>query len=744
MGGPVSRHHLRRGVRRLPRGLAVLLATLSLIGLDLAGLGASLTSAGATPSISSLTLPTTGLNPTASGSTLDTRAISCPSASLCVATGYYLVASPAVGYDGFVATGVSNGGAWTWTMSTLPTASLTASAPPSFPITYPFAISCPSSASCVASGQYIDANNGYDGFFAAGTLSGSTWTWAVSTMPTSALSPSPAATPIMSPEGISCPTTSRCVATGYYRDGAGRQDGYGAAGTLSAGAWTWTTTTLSTATMANGTASNFVSPAAVTCLSSTSCLATGQYHNNSGYTYSFYATVILSGSTWAWTLSTLPTTGVSPAANTYTEVQANAVSCPSTSTCEIAGQYYDTSGGFDGFVDAGTLNGSTWTWSAATLPESGLSPASNTSAYVTPTSVSCSSTSACVASGSYSDTSGDYEGFYAQGTLSASTWTWTSSTVPTAGLSPASKPASFTGDFTAEVSCPSTARCVLAGSYVDATSHTNGYDSQLTFLPAASTPSITNLPAVATVGDKFTAVISTDGDGAVGLTSTTPSTCSVSGLVVRFVANGTCTLVASVADGSTYAGATGTAQSLSVTSVSTTTIPTGTHATQSKLVVSTRKDSFSLHAVVTLSTSGGSGSGKVSFRLVHGRCTLKSNKLSAKAASACSVVATKAGTSKYKSRSSTATTFFFGFVAQSPLTLKVSSTVNKISTRVALSTTGGSGKGAVTFTVTGAHCALSRTTLHVSAATTCVVSATKAWNGTFLPASSKPVSVRFF
>lgn len=160
-------------------------------------------------------------------------------------------------------------------------------------------------------------------------------------------------------------------------------------------------------------------------------------------------------------------------------------------------------------------------------------------------------------------------------------------------------------------------------------------------------------------------------------------------------------------------------------------------------MVSTRKDSYSLHAVVTLSTSGGSGSGKVTFRLVHGRCTLKSNKLSAKAASACSVVATKAGTSKYKSRSSNADTFFFGFVAQSPLTLKVSSTVNKTSAKVARSTTGGSGKGAISYTVIGTHCVLSRTTLHATAATTCVVSATKAWNGTFLPASSKPVSVRF-
>ncbi len=557
MGGPVSRHASRRGVHRLPRGVVVLLATLSLTAVGLSGVGATLaTSAGATPSISSLTLPTTGLNPASADSTVNVRDISCASSTVCVATGDYLVATPAVGYDGFVATGVSTAGRWQWTMSSLSTSSLTPSPGPSFPITYPFAISCPSTTDCVVTGQYIDDNTGYDGFYAAGTLNGATWTWALSTMPTTALSPASASLPLVYPQGISCPTTSSCVATGYYRDAAGREDGFAAAGSLSGGTWTWSSSTLSTATMANGTASNYVEPAAVTCPSATSCLATGQYHSNYGYTFSFYATGALVGANWDWTLSTLPTTGLSPAMNSNTEVLTYAVSCPSTSSCLVAGQYYATDSGFYGFVDAGALAAGTWTWSASTLSVTGLSPASNATAYVIPSSLSCPSTSDCVVSGSYTDTSGDYEGFYAQGNLSASAWSWTSSSVDTTALSPVSKPASFTGDFSAEVSCPSPARCIVTGSYADASSHTDGYESQLVFLPAASAPSVTNLPATATAGDRFTAVVATDGDGVVSLSTTTPSVCGVSGLDVTFLTSGTCTLVASVGDGSTYAGAT--------------------------------------------------------------------------------------------------------------------------------------------------------------------------------------------
>jgi trimeric autotransporter adhesin len=79
-----------------------------------------------------------------------------------------------------------------------------------------------------------------------------------------------------------------------------------------------------------------------------------------------------------------------------------------------------------------------------------------------------------------------------------------------------------------------------------------------------TTPTITDLPADALFGGGFTASVSTDGDGAVSVTSSTPSVCTVSGLVVSFVDVGTCTLTAHVAVGTNYGAADGLPQDVSV------------------------------------------------------------------------------------------------------------------------------------------------------------------------------------
>jgi hypothetical protein len=58
-----------------------------------------------------------------------------------------------------------------------------------------------------------------------------------------------------------------------------------------------------------------------------------------------------------------------------------------------------------------------------------------------------------------------------------------------------------------------------------------------------------------------------------------------------------------------------------------------------------------------------------------------------------------------------------------------------------LSTTGGSGSGAVTYTVASGPCTLSGTTLSATAAGTCSVTAQKAADNSYLVATSSPVSV---
>jgi hypothetical protein len=239
--------------------------------------------------------------------------------------------------------------------------------------------------------------------------------------------------------------------------------------------------------------------------------------------------------------------------------------------------------------------------------------------------------------------------------------------------------------------------------------------------------------------------VSTTGDGAVSVVSNSPSVCSVSGLTITYLAVGTCSLTASVADGINYAGAVGTAQTFSLSAEVTTTTTTTvvTKVGQSKLFISNTRVIFPLHAKVTLTTRGGSGTGAVSFKLLHGACVLRGNQLSVHTAHACTVIANKAGDSHYTPQNSSPVTFLIGFKVQAPLSLRVSSKVARHSARVSLSTSGGSGRGAVHFSVKGKHCFLRGDTLGASRATSCVVSATKAGSGSYLAVTSKSVKVKF-
>lgn len=77
-------------------------------------------------------------------------------------------------------------------------------------------------------------------------------------------------------------------------------------------------------------------------------------------------------------------------------------------------------------------------------------------------------------------------------------------------------------------------------------------------------PAVGNLPSSGTKGDRFAAELSTTGDGAASVTSSTPSVCSVSALSVSYVGVGTCTLVAHLGQGTDYAAADGAPQSFRV------------------------------------------------------------------------------------------------------------------------------------------------------------------------------------
>jgi hypothetical protein len=145
---------------------------------------------------------------------------------------------------------------------------------------------------------------------------------------------------------------------------------------------------------------------------------------------------------------------------------------------------------------------------------------------------------------------------------------------------------STNGDGTKSVTSNSTGVCVVASngltvSYVGVgtcsltahvaagTEYAAADGSAQTFSVGRATPSspsIANIPSGATEFASFVATVATTGDGKGSVTSESTGVCTVGpdGVTVTFVGFGTCTLIASVAQGAHYLGGTGVTQSFPV------------------------------------------------------------------------------------------------------------------------------------------------------------------------------------
>jgi hypothetical protein len=161
----------------------------------------------------------------------------------------------------------------------------------------------------------------------------------------------------------------------------------------------------------------------------------------------------VAASGWTPTKAPLPTgAGASPKAFLAS------VACPSTTTCIAVGSYQDTTPSTQGLID--TLSGGTWTAIAAPL---GPGPATNPSAFLA--SVACPSTTACIAVGSYGDSSSHAQGLI--DTLSGATWTAIAAPL---GAGPATDPVAGV----ISVACPSTTTCIAVGGYNDSPTNSEG------------------------------------------------------------------------------------------------------------------------------------------------------------------------------------------------------------------------------------------------------------------------------
>ena len=184
----------------------------------------------------------------------------------------------------------------------------------------------------------------------------------------------------------------------------------------------------------------------VSCASTTSCVAGGYYTDSNGH-QAFVS--VYDGSTWT-------DTEVAKALNVGGEAYVNSVSCASTTSC-VAGGYYSDSSGHQAFVSV--YDGSTWT-------DTEVAKALNVGGDASVNSVSCASTTSCVAGGSYVDSGGYFQAFVS--VYDGSTWT----DIEVAG---ALNVGGYAG--VNSVNCPSTTSCFAGGYYRDSSSHYQAFVS---------------------------------------------------------------------------------------------------------------------------------------------------------------------------------------------------------------------------------------------------------------------------
>lgn len=288
------------------------------------------------------------------------------------------------------------------------------------------AVTCGASASCLADGTYNDANGNTQGLVE--TQTGGSWSPAEVPAPADA-----AADPEIDLDGGACPAAGSCLAVGEYLDAEGNEEGL--VETLAGGSWTASSVPLPTGSTDVG-----ADLSSIVCPEAGSCVAVGNSSSDGFVEHALIET--LSDGTWTGSTPTVP--GKS---NARSGSELASVSCAAVGSCQAVGGY--ASGRKTAFGLVETLSDGTWTPTSVPPPGSGTTGLSELSG------VSCAAVTACQAVGSYLDSEGEY-GFI--DTLNDGTWT--STTAPSPAKS-AESSASLTG-----VSCPTSSACVAVGSYL--------------------------------------------------------------------------------------------------------------------------------------------------------------------------------------------------------------------------------------------------------------------------------------
>jgi outer membrane protein OmpA-like peptidoglycan-associated protein len=327
----------------------------------------------------------------------------------------------------------------------------------------------------------------------------------------------------------------------------------------------------------------------------------------------------------------------------------------------------------------------------------------------------------------------------------------------TYGAAPFSVSASATSGLTSEFSSRTPTVCSVSGSAVSilraglctirasqsgSANFTAASPEDQSFTVAQAVPTFGWSNSTATFGDAPYAIAAPTPStpGSFAYSSATTSVISVSGSQITVNGGGSSVITATFtpADAVNY-----------VTGGTVTSTIQVDRAAQSTLSVTSILGTYG--TPVTLASSGGAGSGGVTFALTSAGsagCSLTGggSTLTAATAGTCSVTATKAQDDDYLAATSAPATVTFERAAQASVTLL--STGGTYGTPLTLLATGGSGTGIVSFAVTSAGsagCSLTGggSTLTPSSAGTCTVTATRAEDANHVARSSPATVVTF-
>ena len=377
-----------------------------------------------------------------------TASTTCPAANACVVVGWYQDDNSPQTYWGLIEQ--QNGTSWTDTEAPEPPNHGTGSAQGlwlgSNDCGYNLpcrAVSCPTTSFCIAVGNYTDTG-GYEEPVVE-TFSNGSWAATEAPLPNdTAMDSGPTVFPDSNLYAVSCTSTSSCVAVGTYLNTSGHY--VGLIETLSG--TTWTATPAPEPAGAAPANSEFPPRlVGVSCASATSCVAVGSSFDGSNFDHGVIET--LTGSTWTATTPPVPNNAGNTGDGHQNTLLAQ-VACPSATMCQAVGFYLDTTGNQFGLIN--TWNGSTWSATEAPQPSGG--------SFASLGAVSCPTPSFCAADGAYDDSSAKTWGLidtYANGT-----WTGAQAQLPSNSL-----PTSSSNFYSAltEVSCPTPGFCITIGTY---------------------------------------------------------------------------------------------------------------------------------------------------------------------------------------------------------------------------------------------------------------------------------------